>query len=168
MILSLIAALDQNQGIGIDNQLPWHLPADLSWFKQVTMGHHLLVGRKTYQSIGKPLPGRVMIVLTRNSGFQVEGSLLSTSLSEAMQIARESGEKELFVIGGAEIYRQSLPLADHLYLTRVHASFPADAFFPEIKDEEWNLICEQYRPADADNEFDMTFTHLARKKRIET
>jgi dihydrofolate reductase len=167
MILSLIAAMDLNQGIGIDNQLPWHLPADLRWFKKVTMGHHLIVGRKTYQSIGKPLPGRVMIVLSRNPGFQVEGSLLGSSLSEALQIASEAGENEAFVIGGAEIYRQSLPLADHLYLSKIHASLPADAFFPEIAHEDWNPICEQHRPADEENEFDMTFLHLSRKKRIE-
>ena len=168
MIISLIAALDQNRGIGIANQLPWHLPADLRWFKKVTMGHYLIVGRKTYQSIGKPLPGRRMIVLTRNPALQFEGSLLSSSLSEALQKASEAGENEIFVIGGSEIYRQSLPLADHLYLTRVHASLPADAYFPEIPESEWTTICEQHRPADEQNQYALTFLHLARKKRIET
>jgi dihydrofolate reductase len=166
MILSLIAAMDQNQGIGIDNKLPWHLPADLNWFMNITMGHHLLVGRKTYQSIGGPLPGRKMIILTRSQVFSAENNLVCSSVQGALDLARESGENELFVIGGADIYLQTLPLADHLYLTRVQASMEVDAYFPELNEEQWFLVCEQERPADKKNPFDLTFQHLVRKRTL--
>lgn len=163
MILSLIAALDEERGLGFENQIPWHLPRDLARFKKLTMGHHLVLGRKTYQSIGKPLPGRKMLVLSRDPAFQLEGSQVVDSLPTALQIAREAGESEAFVIGGGEIYRQALPLADRMYLTYVHTVSQSDVFFPEFDAEEWLKICEQEFPADPDNPYRTTFRQLIRK-----
>jgi dihydrofolate reductase len=163
MILSVIAALDDQGGIGIENQLPWHLPGDLSQFKKLTMGHQLILGRKTYQSIGKPLPGREMIVLSRNPDFKLEDSQVVSSWEDALQTAREAGEKEVFVIGGGEIFELALPLAERMYLTRVHTISQADAFFPEFDPDQWLKICEQTFPEDQDNPFSYTFTYLIRK-----
>ena len=163
MILSIIAALDEGGGIGFENQIPWHLPGDLGRFKKLTMGHHLILGRKTYQSIGKPLPGRMMIVLSRNPDCTLAGSLVASSLQDALRIAREAGESEAFVIGGAEIYQEALPLADHLYLTVVHTNVEADTFFPEFKEIDWSLICTQDIPADEKNSLATTFKSFVRK-----
>jgi len=121
LIVSLIAAMDKRYGIGRRNQLPWRLSADLKRFRELTMGHHIIVGRKTYDSIGKPLPGRQMIIVTRNPGFRADGCLICHSVDEAIALARSRGESEIFICGGAEIYNQSLVLADRLYLTFVDA-----------------------------------------------
>ena len=145
MILSVIAALDDQGGIGIENQLPWHLPGDLSRFKKLTMGHQLILGRKTYQAIGKPLPGREMIVLSRNPEFKLEDSQVVSSWEAALQTARETGEKEVFVIGGGEIFELALPLAERMYLTRVHTISQADAYFPEFDPDLQNQkACPQW------------------------
>jgi dihydrofolate reductase len=140
MIISLIVAMDENRGIGYQNRLPWRLSADMKHFKSITMGHHLVMGRKTFQSIGRALSGRTMIVLSRQAGYASvlpEGCLTARSLEEALDLARERGETEVFVIGGAEVYRSALPLADRIYLTRVYATVPADVHFPEIRQEDW-------------------------------
>ena len=163
MILSIIAALDEQGGIGLRNQIPWHLPDDLRRFKQLTMGHHLILGRKTYQSIGGPLPGRKMIVLSRNPGYKLAGSQVVSSLKDALAAAREAGENEVFVIGGGEIYQKALPLADRMYLTRVHTSSQADVFFPQYEADNWLRICEQSFPEDQDNPIGYTFSFLIRK-----
>jgi dihydrofolate reductase len=163
MIVSIIAALDGEGGIGYQNRMPWHLPGDLSRFKKLTMGHHLILGRKTYESIGGPLPGRKMIVLSRNPAYDLADCLLASSLEEGLDVAREAGEKEVFVIGGAEIYQIALPIADRMYLTRVHTISPADSYFPEFDLEEWLKICEQAFPADQDNPFETTLMCLIRK-----
>ena len=163
MILSIIAALDERRGLGFENQLSWHLPADLARFKKLTMGHYLILGRKTYQSIGKPLPGRKMIVLSKNPDYILEGAQVVNSFQRALQIAREAGENECFVIGGAEIYKLALPITDRMYLTYVHTVSQADVFFPEFEDENWLKICEQGFQPDQDNPYGSTFTHLIRK-----
>jgi dihydrofolate reductase len=163
MILSIIAALDDGRGIGIKNQLPWHMPGDLRRFRMLTMGHHLILGRKTYQSIGKPLPGRQMIVLSRNTEFDVVDGQVVSTLEEALQVAREAGESEAFISGGADIYQQALPLVEKMYLTRIHTTSQADVFFPEFDSQEWQKICEQTYPADQENPFVYTFTYLIRK-----
>ena len=163
MIISIIAAMDEKWGIGIDNKMPWHLPADLKRFKKITMGHHLIMGRKTYQSIGNPLPGRTMIILSRNPDYQAEGCLLSSSLAEALERARDAGEKEIFVVGGGEVYREALPLVDRLYLSYVHTSQPADTHFPRFEESDWSLICEQVFPVDDDNPLAHTFKQFVRK-----
>ncbi len=143
MIISIIVAMDENRGIGFENQIPWHLPADLARFKKLTMGHHLLVGRKTYELIGSALPGRQMIILTRNPEFTAQDCITAETLDEALTLAEKRGEKEVFIIGGAEVYREALPLADHLYLTVVHTRAEADAYFPEFEESDWSQVCSQ-------------------------
>lgn len=164
MIISLIAALDEQMGIGIENQIPWHLPADLARFKLQTMGHHLIAGRKTYQSIGGTLPGRRMIVLSRDPEFQAEGCTIAASLEKGLDIARSAGEEEVFIIGGAEIYKDALPLADFLYLTRLEESFEADVYFPDFDLSAWDLIQEEHYPADDKNPHSHTYQTYRRKR----
>lgn len=163
MIISIIAAMDERQGIGIDNKMPWHLPADLKRFKKITMGHHLIMGRKTYQSIGNPLPGRTMIILSRNPDFTAEGCLVSRSLTEALERARDAGEKEIFIVGGGEVYREALSSVDRLYLSFVHTSQPADTHFPQFEESDWSLICEGEFPVDESNPLAHTFKQYVRK-----
>ncbi len=163
MILSIIAALDEQGGIGFQNRIPWHLPGDLARFKMITMGHHLLLGRKTYQSIGKPLPGRKMVVLSRDPEYRLEGSLVASSLQEGLQMARDAGENEVFLIGGGEIYKMALPIVDRMYLTVVHTTSQADVFFPDYEPNDWLKICQQEYSADQDNPLGYTFQYLIRK-----
>lgn len=163
MIISIIAAMDENRGIGLSNQIPWHLPADLARFKRLTMGHHILVGRKTFQSIGSPLPGRQMIVLTRNQDFEAPDCLKAASLAEGMSLAEEAGESELFVIGGSKVYLEALSVADHLYLTTVHTRTEADTFFPDFEESAWSEVCSQDLPANEKNSLGTTFKHLVRR-----
>nr|AIA18132.1 Dihydrofolate reductase [uncultured bacterium] len=164
MIISLIVAMDEKRGIGKAGKLPWRLSSDLKNFRELTMGHHLIVGRKTFESIGKPLPGRQMIVVSRDRGFKPEGCLVAGSVQDALNIAQEHGETELFVIGGAEIYSQTLQAADRLYLTQVHAEVDADTFFPELNFGEWNPADSSFQLADDKNEYAFTFTVLIRKR----
>lgn len=164
MIISLIVAMDEKRGIGKAGKLPWRLSSDLKTFRELTMGHHLIVGRKTFESIGKPLPGRQMIVVSRDRGFKPEGCLVAGSVQDALNIAQEHGETELFVIGGAEIYSQTLQAADRLYLTQVHAEVDADTFFPELNFEQWNPADSSFQLADDKNEYAFTFTVLIRKR----
>jgi dihydrofolate reductase len=140
MRVSLIAAMARNRVIGRDNRLPWRLPPDLRRFKQLTMGHTLLVGRKTFESIGRPLPGRTMLVASRQEDYRPQGVQVVRSVQEALDVAREGGETELFVAGGAEIYRQTLPVADRLHLTRIEEDVPGDAYFPEYDETRWRLV----------------------------
>jgi dihydrofolate reductase len=164
MIISLILAMDEDCGIGRDNQIPWHLSADLQRFKRITMGHCIIMGRKTYESIGRSLPGRISIVITRNKNFQTpEGILCVDSLENALQSAQKLGETEAFIIGGSEIFRQSLPLTDQIYLTRVHTHAQADVFFNQINPDDWRVSEEKFLPADEKNQFDSTYTLLKRK-----
>ena len=132
MIRSIIVAQSQNRVIGINNTLPWHLPADLKRFKEITMGHHMIMGRKTYESIGKPLPGRTSIVITRDKSLHFEGCTMAHSLAEAFEIAERNGETEAFVIGGADLIKQSIDLCDKLYLTTIHQDFAGDTFLDEL------------------------------------
>jgi dihydrofolate reductase len=147
MKISLIVAVSRNGVIGIDNQLPWHLPEDLKYFKSVTMGKPIIMGRKTYDSIGRPLPGRTNIVITRDSSWQAEGVEVAQTLAQAMTLGRlacaNAGADEAMVIGGEQIYRMTLPAADRLYLTEVQAEVEGDAFFPEFDAKEWQQVSEQ-------------------------
>ncbi len=164
MIVSLIAALDRRRGIGKDNQLPWRLPADMKRFRELTTGHHLIVGRKTYESIGKPLPGRTTIIVTRQSDFQAAGCLVVKSVNEALALAYKRGEQEAFVIGGAEIYAQALAQADHLYLTFVEAEVAADTFFPAVAEADWREAERSTHAADEKHQHAFTFVTLDRKR----
>ncbi len=162
MIVSLIVAMDRRRGIGKDNRLPWRLSADMKRFRELTMGHYLIVGRKTFESIGKPLPGRQMIIVTRQAGVQAEGCFVVNSVDEALRLARERGESEAFVIGGAEIYAQTLALADRLYLTLVDAEVEADTFFPEFVENEWLAQEMAQHEADEKNQYPFTFKLLVK------
>lgn len=163
MIISLVVATDRRRGIGIGNRLPWRLPADLKRFRELTMGHHLIVGRKTWESIGRPLPGREMIVITRDRGYRAEGCQVAHSLGEALEMARARAESEVFIGGGAEIYKEALARADRIYLTLVDTEVEADAFFPEIDEREWIERESVRQTADEKNSFDLTFRLLVRK-----
>lgn len=161
MPLSLIVAVAENQVIGREGQLPWRLSADLRRFKRLTMGHRIVMGRKTYESIGRALPGRTSIVLTRQADFQAaEGVLVADSLEAAL---REAGDDEVFVIGGAGVYRESLPRATRVYLTRVHADVEGDTFFPRLDPQTWRLVEQHPHPADEKNDFAHTFQVYERR-----
>ena len=162
MTLALIAAVASNGVIGKGGGLPWRLPADLARFKALTMGHHVIMGRKTYESIGRPLPGRKMIVITRNPDLQAEGCQIAHSLEEALGISEKAGENEAFVIGGGEIFALALPLADRIYLTRVHTITQADTFFPEFKEVDWSISGLDIHPADEKNQFPSSFKILSK------
>ena len=158
MKVSLIAAAAENGVIGRANALPWHLPADLRRFKALTLGHHLILGRKTWESVGRALPGRRTIVITRRADYPLpEGVGRADSVPEALRAAAAAGEEEAFVAGGGEIYRASLGLADRIYLTRVHHHFLGDAFFPELDGAEWQLARREDHPADAQNPYAFSF-----------
>ena len=156
MILSLIVAVDKQSGIGKDNRLLWHLPADLKYFKRITSGHTVIMGRKTFQSIGKPLPGRRNVVLSRDPSFHAEGCDIYDDFFTALKTCRD--EPEVFVIGGAEIYRQALQVADRIYITRVNTVAEADTHFPEFSMSIWKLINLEKHKADEKNAFDYTFS----------
>ncbi len=161
MKLSLIAAMAQNGVIGRGNQLPWRLPADLKHFKTVTMGKPVIMGRKTWESIGRPLPGRTNIVVTRDVGYRAEGCVVVHSVEQALEVA--AGSDEAMVIGGANLYRQLLDRADRLYLTRVKADVEGDAWFPEFDETQWREISRESHPRDDRNEFDYEFILLERR-----
>lgn len=139
MHISLIVAAAANQAIGKAGQLLWHLPKDLKFFKNTTWGMPVIMGRKTFESVNKPLPGRINIVITSNADWKAEGTQTASSLSDALEQAKATNCKEIFVIGGGEIYRQALPLADTVYLTRVHAELEGDTFFPVLDENEWQM-----------------------------
>jgi dihydrofolate reductase len=160
MILSCIVAVADNGVMGRGNSLPWRLSADLKRFKELTTGHTLIMGRKTFESIGRPLPNRTSIVLTRDPGYQQPGAVVVHSLEEALQ--RCQGEQEVFAIGGAAVFREALPRAQRLYLTRVHADVAGDVRFPEEGLAGWQRIAQTALPADEKNEYATTYEVYAR------
>ena len=160
MKLSIIVAAAANGVIGRDNQLPWHLPADLRHFKQTTMGKPILMGRKTWESIGRPLPGRTNIVITRDSDYSAAGCVVVNSIDAAMEAA--GSQDEIMVIGGAELYRQVLPRTDSVYLTRIHEDFEGDTVFPELNTSEWREVERADQQPDENNPHDYSFIRLDR------
>ena len=161
MKISVIVAMSTNRVIGLNNALPWRLSADLKRFKQLTMGHCVLMGRKTYESIGRPLPGRTIIVLTHQEDFAPPSVLVAHSLDQALAMA--IGD-ELFIAGGEQIYQQTLPLADRLYLTLIDGEFAGDAYFPAYDESNWQLVSEErHEPTDA-NPYSYRFLVYERKQ----
>lgn len=165
MPLSIIAAMSENGVIGCHNQLPWHLPNDLQYFRQRTMGHWIIMGRKTFESIGKPLPGRRNIVLTHNKNFNVQNCMVAYSLDMALSISSVSENEEVFIIGGASVYRAALPICDRIDLTIVHTNLEGDAFFPPLDKRKWELVdCSDYDP-DQRHRYSYSMVHLERVSR---
>ena len=160
-VVSLIVAMAQNGVIGRDNALPWHLRQDLRRFKAQTLGKPILMGRKTFESIGRPLPGRTNIVLTRDPNWSAAGVIAVRSVEEAL--ARASGATELVAIGGAEVYRLVMPFARRMYLTNVQADVPGDTYFPEFDPTQWADVDCDAHPADEHNDYPVTFVTLERR-----
>ena len=161
--MTLVVAADEAGGIGHDGDLPWRLPDDLKWFKRVTMGHPLVMGRKTHESIGRSLPGRLNVVITRQAGYQpYAGAMVTDSLETALDRAAADNASEVMVIGGAEIFRSALSMADRILLTRVHDTFPADTFLDDFDPEIWREIWREDHASDARNPHAYSFIELVR------
>jgi dihydrofolate reductase len=163
-IISAVVAMAENRVIGKNNQLPWHLPADLKHFKAITTGHPVIMGRKTYLSIGKPLPNRTNIIITRDQTFKAPGCIVTTSIDQAIERASENNIAEIFIIGGAEIYQQLFPRIQRIYITIVHHAFEGDAYFPELNNNAWREINRIKYAADEKNLYDYSFVTLERIK----
>jgi dihydrofolate reductase len=146
--VSLIVAMARNRVIGHDGRLPWRLSADLQRFKSLTMGHHIIMGRNTWESIGRPLPGRISVVVTRNEAYAAAGATTVNSLAEALALAGD--DSEAFVIGGGGMYREALPLASRIYLTELKAEYPGDAFFPPLAAGEWRAVQREHHPQEGE------------------
>ncbi len=155
--------MDKNNVIGKDNDLPWRLPADLAYFKKVTTGHAIVMGRKTFDSIGKPLPNRENIVITRNSEFTMEGCTVLHSIEEFLSLAKQREQEELFVIGGAAIFKELMDNVDKLYITFIDEEVEGDTYFPEIDQEKWELVSEEKGIKDEKNVYDYYFRVYDRK-----
>jgi dihydrofolate reductase len=163
MRVSFIVAKAHNNVIGMNNSLPWHLKSDLQNFKRLTMGHHILMGRKTFESIGKPLPGRMSLVISSDPRPAQESVLWFNSIFRAIKHAERSGESELFIIGGEKIFKYALSLVDRIYLTEVNGEPKGDVYFPQLSIKNWKKISEQHVAKDADNDYDFTFMVLDRR-----
>lgn len=157
----MIAAAAENNALGKENDLVWHLPDDFKRFKKLTTGHHIIMGRKTFESFPQPLPNRTHIIITRNKDYKAKGAVVVHSLERALEIAK--GDPQPFIIGGGEIYKLALPHSDKIELTRVHSDFKADTFFPEIDETNWSLVKEEYHPADENHKY--AFTYLTYERR---
>jgi dihydrofolate reductase len=159
-MIILIAAAAENNALGKDNDLIWHLPDDFKRFKTLTTSHHIIMGRKTFESFPKPLPNRTHIIITRQKNYHPKDCLIADSLEKALAMAPKN--EDVFIIGGGEIYQQSIAIADKIELTRVHHHFDADTYFPEIDKKEWQLVDEEYHSKDEKHNFDFTFQTFIR------
>ena len=157
MIISAIVAVAHKNVIGHQNDIPWNMPRDMRYFMNTTKGHHIIMGRKNYESIGRPLPKRTNIIVTRNPFYISSGCVVVHSLEEALYTAKVNGEEEVFIIGGGMIYQQSMDYLDKIYLTEIDLKVPGDVFFPEINQDEWQLVSEEFFAADEKNAADMIF-----------
>jgi dihydrofolate reductase len=162
-MITIIAAIGKNNELGKNNDLIWHLPADLKRFKKVTSGHHILMGRNTFESIGKPLPNRTTIIITRNDNYFKDGCLIASSIEEAIELAKN--DDEIFIIGGAQVYKQAIEnnSVRKLDITIVHESFDADVFFPEIDKTIWKEVAREDFKADEKNKYDYSFVTYERR-----
>ena len=160
-MITIIAAAGENNELGKDNDLVWHLPDDFKRFKELTTGHHIIMGRKTFESFPKPLPNRTHVVITRNLDYKKEGAIVTNSIESALEIAKN--DSEIFIIGGGEIYTLGLEFATKIELTRVHANFEVDTYFPEIPQEDWKLIHEVFHDKDEKHQHSFTYQTFVRK-----
>jgi dihydrofolate reductase len=162
-MITIIAAISTNNALGKDNDLIWYLPADLKRFKKTTTGHHILMGRNTFESIGKPLPNRTTIIITRNESYFKDGCIITSSLEEAIELAKE--DEQIFIIGGAQVYKYAIEnnIVDTLGITLVHHNFEADVFFPEIDLKIWKEVAREDFKADEKNKFDYSFLRFQKK-----
>jgi dihydrofolate reductase len=163
MIVSQIVAASENNVIGIDNGLPWHMPTDSAYFREKTLGHHIVTGRRNYEAEGKALPGRTNLVLTRNRSLSLPDAIVLSTLEEAVEYARAGGEKELFIVGGEEIYRLAMPITQRIYLTRIHAEIEGDTYYPEPDWSEWVEVSRTEHDKDEKNPYDYDFLVFERK-----
>lgn len=160
-MITIIAAVADNYALGKNNQLIWNLPADLKRFKKITSHHHVIMGRKTFESLGKPLPNRTTIIISRKKNYKAEGCVVVNSLKEALQAAKEDNNP--YILGGAEIYKQAMEFADKLDITFIHHDFEADVFFPEINKTVWEETSREFFKADEKNKYDYSFVSFKRK-----
>ncbi len=160
-MITIIAAAGINNELGKDNDLVWHLPDDFKRFKKLTTGHHIIMGRKTFETFPKPLPNRIHIVITRNKNYHPEGAIIVHSIEDALEFAKN--DEQPFIIGGGEIYKLGMDVADKIELTRVNDNFEADTFFPEIPSEKWDLIAEEYHDKDEKHKFEFTYQTFVKK-----
>jgi len=169
MIISIVVAVSQNNVIGNDGKLPWNLPADLKYFKNLTMGHPIIMGRSTYESIGRALPGRTNIVITRQEDYEAPGCVVVGDLNSAFEVAKKEEPSECFVIGGGDIIRQTLVWADKIYVTRIFHNFEGDTSLPQLSKDDWNLISEERHLPDEKNRYAYAFQiyELSKKPAIE-
>lgn len=162
-MIKILVAFDENRVIGKNNELIWHLPADLKRFKALTTGHVIIMGRKTYDSIGKPLPNRTTIVISRTAGLQIEGVICTTSIEEAILKAKSLSREDIFIVGGAEIYALSLAVADQILVTQLHDIFEGDAFFPEILADQWMVTEKERGVTDEKNPYQYSYITYSKK-----
>lgn len=163
LVISAVVAMAKNRVIGKDNKLPWHLPADLKHFKTITTGHPILMGRKTYESIGRPLPNRTNIIITRDANYKAADCIVVTSIEEAINAATKTAAEEIFIIGGAEVYQQLLTSIQRIYLTIVQDEIDGDAYFPALDMREWKEVAREEHKADEQNKHDYWFLRLERR-----
>jgi dihydrofolate reductase len=163
-MISIIVAVANNGVIGKNNQLTWHLPADLKRFKQLTMGHAMIMGRKTFDSIGKALPGRTTVIVTRQKDFKKENCLVADSLEKAIELCKNDPDipGEIFIIGGAQIFEKAIPLTDRIYFTQIHHAFDGDVFFPDLEKGKWKITFREDHNADEKNPYDYSFINYDR------
>ncbi|MBK9160989.1 MAG: dihydrofolate reductase [Nitrosomonadales bacterium] len=161
--ISILVAMARNRIIGVNNTLPWRCPEDLKHFKTLTMGHHMIMGRKTFDSIGKPLPGRTTVVVTRNADLAIEGCLMAHSLEHAITAC--AGDEEIFIVGGAQLYAQALPLADTLYITEIQQDVAGDAWFPAFDRSEWRETSRETRRQETPEPLEYHFATYRRGNR---
>jgi len=165
MSISIIVAMAKNCTIGVNNTLPWRCPEDLKYFKTLTMGHHMIMGRKTFDSIGKPLPGRTTVVITRNSDLEIGGCLIAHSLKDAIDAC--AGDEEIFIVGGAELYRQAVTLVDTLYITEIQQDVEGDAHFPELDKAAWVETSREKRSQETPQPLNYHFVTYRRKSQLQ-
>jgi dihydrofolate reductase len=163
MLISAIVATAKNGVIGADNEIPWYLPADFQYFKRTTLDHHIIMGRNCFESIGRPLPKRTNVIITRNPYYIASGCVVCHNIEEALALAKSNGEKEAFIIGGGEIYAQSLHLCKRLYLTEIDLEVEGSIFFPKLDSRDWELISEEPHQKDEKNEYDYNFKVYKRR-----